>query len=556
MNNIVNFNKSHDGERKGPYNLEYKINITKLHNLIRLRIIEISKNFTGRVEILNINLTNLENLFPNNNNDLTVKKFLTESINLTTHDLANAHSKIKKNYDIIFFQLPFGLKEPNENDILHKVIEKNLKKFGVALNVSILNSFTDRIDDKYQLSHRCREGILGNIYNNTSIDVSLYEFLKRENPKCEFNIYCCDYRNFLEEKITYNKIKIYKIERQNFFDAQSSIKQYEFINKNSNKNYSWLKNVSINHGKIDLTKSNKKKSVVIEKINNLKNTIYIPSMPSNTNKVETEVKHLKPWHYWMFVLDPSLLSNDFAKDFLNSKTGKEILMSLAVGSTIKQINSFGASRILILHKPLSEQKKILENSKKVKDFLNYTQDFINKITEEKIYDSNYQINFDNFLNKLPDYENKRLISLEESKIFERKETMRYDVKKNEIQNYIIDSVLKTIVAFLNTDGGHLIIGQKDNKEINGIESDKFKSQDDWIKFLKDKVKTHIGIEYFGNHIKYNFFSIEEKTVAIISCSPLSKDKNAFLNEQDFYVRVGPSSEKLSAKQVLDYKKNK
>ena len=202
------------------------------------------------------------------------------------------------------------------------------------------------------------------------------------------------------------------------------------------------------------------------------------------------------------------------------------------------------------------KKKILENSKKVRDFLKYTQDFIDKITEEKIYDSNYQINFDNFLNKHPDYENKRLLSLEESMTFERKETMRYDVKKNEIQNYITDSVLKTIVAFLNTDGGHLIIGQKDNKEINGIESDKFKSQDDWIKFLKDKVKTHIGIEYFGKYIKYNFFSIEEKMVAIISCSPLSKDKNAFLNEQDFYVRVGPSSEKLSAKQVLDFKKNK
>jgi hypothetical protein len=556
MDNIVNFNKSHDGERKGLYNLGYKINITKLHNLIKLRIIEISKNFKGHVEILNINLTNLANLFPVSDDDLTVKKFLVENINLTINDLANAISKVKKNYDIIFFQLPFGLKEPNENDILHKVIEKNLKKFGVALSVSVFNSFTDRIDDKYQLSHRCREGILGNIYNNTSMNVSLYEFLKRENPKCEFNIYCCDYRNFLEEKITYNKIKIYKIERQNFFDAQSSIKQYEFIKKNSNKNYSWLKNVSINHGKIDLTKNNKKKNIVIEKINDLKNTIFIPSMPSNTNKTETEVKNLKAWHYWMFVLDPSLISSDFAKDFLNSKTGKEILMSLAVGSTIKQINSFGASRILVLHRPLSEQKKILENSKKVRDFLKYTQDFIDKITEEKIYDSNYQINFDNFLNKHPDYENKRLLSLEESMTFERKETMRYDVKKNEIQNYITDTVLKTIVAFLNTDGGHLIIGQKDNKEINGIESDKFKSQDDWIKFLKDKVKTHIGIEYFGKYIKYNFFSIEEKIVAIISCSPLSKDKNAFLNEQDFYVRVGPSSEKLSAKQVLDFKKNK
>ena len=73
MDNIVNFNKSHDRERKGLYNLGYKINITKLHNLIKLRIIEISKNFKGHVEILNINLTNLANLFPISDNDLTEK---------------------------------------------------------------------------------------------------------------------------------------------------------------------------------------------------------------------------------------------------------------------------------------------------------------------------------------------------------------------------------------------------------------------------------------------------------------------------------------------------
>ena len=130
MNNIENFNKYQDQLRKSHYNLEYKISIIKLHNLIKLRIIEISKNFENPVEVLNINLTNLENLFPINDKDLASNKILVDNINLNIHDFAITILKIKKKYDIIFFQLPLGIKEPNGNDTFHKVVEKNLKKFG------------------------------------------------------------------------------------------------------------------------------------------------------------------------------------------------------------------------------------------------------------------------------------------------------------------------------------------------------------------------------------------------------------------------------------------
>ena len=45
-----------------------------------------------------------------------------------------------------------------------------------------------------------------------------------------------------------------------------------------------------------------------------------------------------------------------------------------------------------------------------------------------------------------------------------------------IKDFITDKILRTIVAFLNTKGGTLIIGQNDDKEITGIEEDKFKNK--------------------------------------------------------------------------------
>ena len=159
---------------------------------------------------------------------------------------------------------------------------------------------------------------------------------------------------------------------------------------------------------------------------------------------------------------------------------------------------------------------------------------------------------------MPDYELNRLINSDESEFLERKETLRKDTKKKEFQSYITDSCLKTIVAFLNSKGGKLIIGQNDNKVITGIEKDNFKNKDDWSKFFKDKVKTHIGLSFMQTNIDFRFYEKNEKTIAVINCKKLEKGKQAYLNDQDLYVRVGPSSEKLSAKQALELfnKRNK
>ena len=105
---------------------------------------------------------------------------------------------------------------------------------------------------------------------------------------------------------------------------------------------------------------------------------------------------------------------------------------------------------------------------------------------------------------------------------------------------------------MNTEGGTLIIGQDDDKNILGIEIDKFKNQDDCSKFLKDKIKSNIGIKYLETYIKYSFHSVENKTLLIVNCTKLPIKETAFLNETDFYKRTGPSNEKLSTKETLEY----
>src|SRR2546426_5483834 len=71
-----------------------------------------------------------------------------------------------------------------------------------------------------------------------------------------------------------------------------------------------------------------------------------------------------------------------------------------------------------------------------------------------------------------------LIKLGESKTLEFKSSLRWHFKENRKDDGMVThSVLKTIAAFLNTEGGDLLIGVKDDRSIVGIEHDQFESDD-------------------------------------------------------------------------------
>lgn len=64
-----------------------------------------------------------------------------------------------------------------------------------------------------------------------------------------------------------------------------------------------------------------------------------------------------------------------------------------------------------------------------------------------------------------------LITQGESHTLEFKETLQWSVKKEEHAPYLQKESLRTIAAFLNTEGGTLLIGVSDSGEINGIARD-------------------------------------------------------------------------------------
>ncbi|MEQ1500432.1 MAG: RNA-binding domain-containing protein [Parcubacteria group bacterium] len=139
---------------------------------------------------------------------------------------------------------------------------------------------------------------------------------------------------------------------------------------------------------------------------------------------------------------------------------------------------------------------------------------------------------------------------------EFKETLRFDIRKKEISKEMERAVLKTVVAFMNTEGGTLLIGVNDVGEITGLEND-FKTlikknRDGFENHLSMLVKTMIGLS-FAKYVHAKFEKINDKEVCMVSVS--KNHKPAYFkgtDKEEFFVRVGNSTQPFSMSETEEY----
>lgn len=145
-----------------------------------------------------------------------------------------------------------------------------------------------------------------------------------------------------------------------------------------------------------------------------------------------------------------------------------------------------------------------------------------------------------------------LIKRGESKTLEFKSTLRWDLKQDrQDDRSVTQAVLKTIAAFLNTEGGDLLIGVADDGSVIGIERDRLESEDKFMRHLMQVVRNGLG-ERASTCLDPKVQIVDGKTVCVVSCrrSPepvFVKWKGLETTpDGDFYVRSGPGTVKLSA----------
>lgn len=146
-----------------------------------------------------------------------------------------------------------------------------------------------------------------------------------------------------------------------------------------------------------------------------------------------------------------------------------------------------------------------------------------------------------------------IIKMGENEYVEFKSSLRWDYKQQRANKEIELNIAKTITAFMNTEGGILLIGVDDEENILGLDKDistiKKKNIDGFELALGSLIRTHIGSEIHHN-MKTKFEKINDKSVAKLLIRPSIKP--VFLDKNNFYIRTGNASQPLNMEQSQDY----
>ena len=152
-----------------------------------------------------------------------------------------------------------------------------------------------------------------------------------------------------------------------------------------------------------------------------------------------------------------------------------------------------------------------------------------------------------------------LVQLKESDTIELKSSLQWDVRENIKNEKLQDSVLKSIAAFLNAEGGTVIIGVEDNGNLFGLEKDiqsfkepRNRTLDNFERHLVELIKNKIGIKFIP-YLKIRFTKINGQDVCgvYVRKSPQA----AFLKSEkgiEVYTRSGNSTRSLNIQEFHDY----
>lgn len=289
------------------------------------------------------------------------------------------------------------------------------------------------------------------------------------------------------------------------------------------------------------------------------NSVYVPNI--GKSKVVSHLKDAKLKHhnYFQVVLKQDVI-NEYVASFFESEIGKLVLDSLSSQTFIPHVNKGDIESAIVAAPNIEEQRSIVLTQHKIRDLQgaigNFEKEMAINPTSSKSIQSQINMMLE-VIGALTDADRIRgLVREGESKNIEFKESFSLDVKKQTKEKYIEQAALKTVVAFLNSDGGTLLIGVSDKGEILGIDAEMnmfFKNSDQFLLNFKNAMKSRIT-EAFYPFIDDRLVEIDNRLILLVQCK--ASKTACFLDDKDFYVRTNPATDKLEGPKLALYLKHR
>ncbi len=156
----------------------------------------------------------------------------------------------------------------------------------------------------------------------------------------------------------------------------------------------------------------------------------------------------------------------------------------------------------------------------------------------------------------PEAQPHELLHVPEHERLERKSTFRWDLKAGVVNKSLERAAIKTVAAFMNSSGGHLLLGVGDGGEVLGLESDYAtlprQDADGFQNHFSNVLSSMIG-PALRSQVRLEPFTHDGKECMLVSVRP--SDRPAYLRDQDreeFYIRTGNGSTSLRMSEAQAY----
>ena len=488
----------------------------------------------------------------------------------------------------------FGVPPRNSGDmafVQHMIA--SLKNDGV-MGVVVSHGVLLRVGAEGEIRRRIIEndlleaviGLPSSLLSGTSIPCSLLIINKKKKPEKKGKVLFIDAsHNFRKEKLKnlIGEEEIGKI--VSCFDSFEEIDSFSkivSINQLKNnlfnlyvKRYADASPESLEIKRLqDQYKSYKSFSLVdlVIEVNNpkinsvfeeIENCIYIPRFPSKDCFIDLSTFNGSHDHFFQVVLNQEKVINRYLLLFLTSNLGKLLLKSCCEYSVQPSLKWGNDGLLRELKVPIPEMKnqlKQIEASEKLSKLNQKIDELENNFALSPVSTGIVLEQLDGMLELLGGLTDAEkvlsLIRQGESAELEFKETFSLCLRRQTKEKDIELSSLKTIAAFLNTNGGTLLIGINDAVQVVGLkrEIEKFwkNKNDKFLLNFKNAIKSKIGEEFYP-FISHKIVSIDNLGILVVECK--KSTKGCFLNKKDFYVRTNPATDKLEGPQLVEYINN-
>jgi hypothetical protein len=150
-----------------------------------------------------------------------------------------------------------------------------------------------------------------------------------------------------------------------------------------------------------------------------------------------------------------------------------------------------------------------------------------------------------------------LLSSPEGPQLEFKSTARWNLRSNAKDSSIEHAIVKTVAAFLNADGGMLVIGADDNGTPRGLVEDLGTLGGDTDRYerwlLGSLLSEKLGADVVAQHVTFSYATLDDHllvTLAIRKCQDVVWVSAG--NSEELYVRNGNETRLLSGRQAYEF----